>query len=125
MLEIALENACAGCAEEALAALIGAHQVHHAEDESLREVFRPIAEDESEHSGPAWALHEFCCDRLSPDEREVLKKEALNSLHAPAEGAPNSSLEESCRARLGLPDVEEEHRRRRGLAVKLRERLLS
>lgn len=80
LLAVALHNAVEGCVHETFAAIVARHQAEHAEDESIRQVFARIAEDELRHAQLAWDLHAWLVEQLDEDDRPVVLKAQRRAL---------------------------------------------
>jgi len=89
LLRFAVENAVEGCVNETWATVVAAHQSVHAEDASLRAIYRRIARDEARHAELAWALHAWLTPLLAAEDRaevEVARAAAIEALSAQADG---------------------------------------
>jgi hypothetical protein len=72
LLEIAIENVQEGCVRETYGALLACLQSVSASDAQVRHALRVIAREETAHARLAFAVAEFCHDRLTPEERELV-----------------------------------------------------
>jgi len=106
LLEIALENAVEGCVRETWGALIALRQAARATEPRVRATMSRIAPDEVRHAELAWAVDRWLTPRLTPSERERVRRAraaALSELQRDVQVVPNSV---DC-LRLGLPGAEE------------------
>lgn len=102
--EVALDNAKKGCAGEAYAALVAAHQAEHAQSTEARRAFRRIAADEARHALLSFAANDWLASHLSLPARrrtEEARHQALEGLAQSAEHEPEQELREV----LGVPDA--------------------
>ncbi len=102
LLAIALENVREGCVRETYGALVAWHQSIHAEDPTVREAMRDIAEDETDHAALSIDVADWLDGRLDAAERETVlrgRADALQALHDEIDAAVDPVLERG----IGLP----------------------
>ncbi len=75
LLDVALENAREGCVRETYGALVALWQAEHADDARVRAAFATIAREEVRHAALSWRVAAWAEERLSPQEREVVRAE--------------------------------------------------
>ena len=80
LLEIAIENVQEGCVRETYGALVAWLQAGTASDAKVRRALRIIAQQETEHSRLAFAVAEFCQNRLAPDEQQQVRRAKLHAI---------------------------------------------
>ncbi len=80
LLEIAVENVQEGCVRETYGALVAWLQAGTASDAKVRRALRIIAQEETEHSRLAFAVAEFCQNRLAPDEQQQVRRAERNAI---------------------------------------------
>jgi len=68
LVDLLLENAAEGCANETYAAVIATHQADAADDARVRAIFRSIAPDEQRHAELAHRVHAWGLSRLDPED---------------------------------------------------------
>ncbi len=95
--EIALENAEVGCVDETFGALLATWQMTHARDARVREFFRRIARDESDHAALAWEMADALDSVLTNEQRAIVERrraEALRALTARSYAPPAAWISE-------------------------------
>ncbi len=107
LADCARENAVEGCVHETYAAAVAAHQASHARSPRLRAAFARIARDELDHAAIAHAARTFFEPRLSPCERQELRRAAAD---AKAELSRTFRDPTSPEQVLGLPSAVAAHR---------------
>ena len=106
LLDLAHDNARAGCVSESFGALLAGHQAQRAPTEATRCLFAQIVEDETSHAELAWDIHAWVLPRLAPSDGaavEATLREAADVLefHEPQQ----ADVDARGLAELGLADV--------------------
>jgi hypothetical protein len=70
---MAIDNATEGCVRETFGALLAMFQAERAEDPDVRDVMRPIADDETRHAALSWAVATWLSTKL---DAEALRRVA-------------------------------------------------
>ncbi len=105
LLSIACENAQEGCVRETYGALVAWIQSVSATEPHVRRVLQAIAAEETEHAKLAFAVAEFCQQRLSASEQAEVaaaQRSAVRELSLELVDSPPKELQ----VRLGLPSKE-------------------
>jgi len=100
--DIAVENAVEGCVRETFGAAVAMVQAQTARDASVREAFARIAVDETRHAELAWAVAEWLDTRLSPEERDRVRRARARAAAELIESTSRRSDAETMKD-LGLP----------------------
>ena len=103
LFALALENMVEGCVNEAYSALQAFHQGIALKDPKIRDRFRQIARDETEHVQLARDIHSWLETKLSEEEKaqvEAARKQALKNLVSYHKQAKRNPFLED----LGLPN---------------------
>ena len=79
-IDLAIENATAGCIGETIGTALALHQASHAASAQVREVSRRVARDEARHAALAWRLHDWFGARLTADERRRVQAAMVGAL---------------------------------------------
>jgi hypothetical protein len=69
LVDLAIENATAGCVGETFGTWVALHQSRHARDPAIRRVAAGIARDEARHAALAWRVFDWLDARLDEDGR--------------------------------------------------------
>jgi hypothetical protein len=97
LLDIALDNAVAGCVGETLGALAALAEAAEHPDPVVSATLRRIARDEVRHAALSWRLHRWLCGRLSGGEVVQVQAALREALASPA-----AAVGEGVSAELGL-----------------------
>jgi hypothetical protein len=99
-LELALENASAGCVGETFGTWLALYQSEHAPSKPIRAVARRIARDEARHAALAFRIMAWLLPQLSPEQRQSVNQ-ALSTAIVDVLASPWPSA--NLLASLGLP----------------------
>jgi hypothetical protein len=102
LLALAVENMVEGCVGETWAALVAAHQSHHAQTPELRDLFKNIAADETRHAELAWSIHTWLIGQLSAAGQAMVATARRQAVHQLRTSLP--ALDEPALLALGVPD---------------------
>jgi hypothetical protein len=102
---IAEDNAVEGCAREAYAALIAAHQAVSSRDGEVAGLYSRIARDEARHALFSFALHDWALAALPARERQAIDERRRESVAALSREVEHEAAP-ALRSALGLPDAE-------------------
>lgn len=95
LFDIAIENAAEGCVRETYGALSAHWQAANAGDAEVRELWRAIAREETQHAELSQAIDEWILQRLTSAERarvEIARQRAIADLKRELENEPDPSL---------------------------------
>ena len=107
---IAIENAVEGCVNESFAALLATRQACVATDRPLRQAMVRIAEDETRHAALAWAIDDWCQQRLPTASRRRIRLARTRAVRRLRDGIAASGLRSALRRAVGLPTPDESRR---------------
>lgn len=102
LTELAIDNAEHGMVGETWAAVELLYATEHTPSASYANMFRSIAEDETEHAALSFTLHEWLCTKINADDRHLVEEAQTQALDKLASSPP---LAEELVAALGLPNA--------------------
>jgi hypothetical protein len=104
LAQLAEENFCEGCINEASSAVTTATQAQGAEDPRVRSLLAQVAAEEFGHAEFSWELNAWLMSRLTPSERSQVHAAGLRKAQAMLEPGLDL-LDEVARRQTGLPPV--------------------
>ena len=103
LVDIAVNNAQAGCAEQSFGALIAILQTRRAKDKSLASFAEALAQDELRHSQLAWDLHYWYRSQLSHYSLQIVDNELNSALQVLSTSNSDHPFSATDHEELGLP----------------------